>query len=390
MADPLVGPIVAPWEERVNARAASARSWNSPPCHRIARRYTALGWNRQMPGRAEILRASRIERTVPLSHPQESDSAGGQPCQSLTAAMRHVIHDAGGSADFDDLSAALGHCWMVSAAASERDLSMWPLYARDAFVIPAGRLFGLGIREIHPPEAARGIRDLPEFRQHFDASYHPLVLRALEHDQPVLAWQGWGGERGMLWGIIRSSCDDGIGLCGHTCCSAGSSDAPTPVPLERPPVQLYVVETATPIQPDAKELLGLALEHAGHVLGNALADRFGVLTGPAAYDLWLDRLRIDSKDTGTQPASFEGYRRVAASAIAAHRSGVRFLERSRAATTRTTNALIDAMVTASGRIVATLSEGIDAAARDHGAMVKALSRARQATVEMSDALEARP
>ena len=53
----------------------------------------------------------------------------------------------------------------------------------------------------------------------------------------------------------------------------------------------FVVESITPYKPDPQELRDMAIAHAGIVLGNGLADRFGVTTGPGAYDNWTERLR---------------------------------------------------------------------------------------------------
>ena len=75
----------------------------------------------------------------------------------------------------DDLNAALGMCWSPVAVPTEPDLGAWSLYARDAFLPEAGQLFGLTIRDMHPPEAARGLDTAAEFAQHFDASYRPLM-----------------------------------------------------------------------------------------------------------------------------------------------------------------------------------------------------------------------
>ncbi len=247
-----------------------------------------------------------------------------RPCLSLPYALCAVARDAGLEVDLYDLCAAMGLSFMPTSVRGEPSADKWRMYARDAFLIPAGRLFGMTIREIHPPEAAQGIAELPEFEQHFDASYRPLIERALEHDQPVLAWQGWPGEWALHWGGITETCAAGIGFAGWLPGSTGveldtsvpcssettprrdtntsaagsrSTEARRPdVTLERPPVQVYVVESIASCQPDPQELRDMAIAHARIVLGNGLADRFGVTTGPGAYEAWIDRLRaIDAK-----------------------------------------------------------------------------------------------
>jgi hypothetical protein len=266
---------------------------------------------------------------------------------SLTHALCAIADRAGYAIDPDDLNAALGLSWMSIAVPSEPDPGCWPMYARDAFLVEAGRLFGMTIRDMHPPEAARGLSDAAEFTQHFDASYRPLVLRALEHDQPVLAWQGWPGDMRLAWGIITGTSDAGIGLRGRVAwpSGAGSDRTPEVVTLDHPPVQLYVVETIAATQPDPQELLDLALEHAKQVLSDALHDRFGVITGPAAYDTWIEH----SKDVGralpaeasktsrrAQPVlpAAEQHRRLVGSVMGMHQSASRFLGRLRTRTSQ--------------------------------------------------------
>lgn len=252
---------------------------------------------------------------------ETADRANRRPCLSLPHALCAVARERDYEINLDDLCAAMGLSFAVTAVAEEPDNSKWVLYARDAFLIPAARLFGMTIRDMHPPEAAIGVAKSMEFSQHFDASYRPLILRALEHNQPVLAWQGWSlspiahvhdpqavgfGPRGpsssarkrpganccghtdMLWGVITSACKDGVGFRGSVHTSANDVAELT---LHRPPVQLYVIESIVKTKPDTEELLDLAGDHARQVLDNALADRFGITTGPGAYDDWIDRLR---------------------------------------------------------------------------------------------------
>ncbi|MDO8631426.1 MAG: hypothetical protein Q7R41_13135, partial [Phycisphaerales bacterium] len=198
------------------------------------------------------------------------------PSFSLVHAVRAIARDAGNEIDFDDLLAAMGLSWMVCTVPDEPNVTDWSMYARDAFLIPAGRLFGLTIREIHPPQAARGLDHAAEFEQHFDASYRPLILRALEHRQPVLAWRGWPGERRLWWGVVTAPCDEGIGFRGAVYPSRDLSVASEPHVLVSPPTQLYVVETVAARRPVEGELEAFQSEQRRRVLSGEIDERFGI------------------------------------------------------------------------------------------------------------------
>lgn len=266
---------------------------------------------------------------------------------SLTFALQAVARRAGCPVDFDDLNAVLGLSWLFCAVREEDHPCRWPLYARDAFVIEAGRRFGLTLRELHPPQAAHGLGLAPEFDQHFDASYRPIIHHALEHRQPVLAWQGWPGNAGLLWGLIERACQEGVGFHGRVYRSESRAEE---LVLEHPPVQLYVIETVTPIQPSPDDLWDAARTHARLILNNKLIGRFEVETGPGAFDLWIEMLHTQDPSlergrgtmqraagspgpvsTGT-PDSAElsrAHRALAITTAAAHRSAIRFLQRQR-------------------------------------------------------------
>ena len=347
--------------------------------------------------------------TTPQGRENQIDPQSGDRAMSLSFVLQALAHDAGHAIDHDDLDAALGLSWMAVAVPDEDDLVSWPMHARDAFLIPAGQSFGMTIRDIHPPEAARGLSRLPEFRQHFDASYRPLILRALEHDQPVLAWQGWPGEQTKMWGVVTEACTDGIGLAGWVSWPSEAPpcepkrESPMPAPLawachprntlilDKPPVQLYVVEGITPTQPDSVDLLEIVLAHGRRVLDNSLEDRFGVVTGPAAYDLWIERLR---GTTGSDTRFAQGHRQMASSIIAAHESGIRFHQR-QAPRTATMQSLVTTLTEKCQAIVKSVGQSLEAATSDtwtsnpvdRAKVAEPLARARDATSEMLTALE---
>jgi hypothetical protein len=246
---------------------------------------------------------------------------------SLTLALRSIARDAGCEIDVDDLHAALGLPLFTCAVPPLNELGCWLMYGRDAFLVPAARLFGLTIRELHPPEAALGLSGAAEFEQHFVASYRPLVARALENEQPVLAWQGWPLDRHLMWGLITDTCDEGVGVVGAMNMTLDGPDPATAVPLFTPPVQLYVVEEIAPHQPDPEALVEMALRHARRVLRGEPASRWGMAVGAAAFRYWYERIKSCSFCSLPNPVFVRGHQALATSIMAAHLSAIRFLER---------------------------------------------------------------
>ena len=161
-----------------------------------------------------------------------------RPEESLAFAERAIARQAGVKIDHTELIKALG--FETPAAPSPTATSI--MFGRDARLIEAGKLVGVQIRDVHPPAAARGLEAAAEFDQHFDASYRPLILRALENNQGVIAWRGWAGERELSWGWIRAACDEGVGFRGATIWSERELNSLRNDLLVRPAVQLYIVE----------------------------------------------------------------------------------------------------------------------------------------------------
>lgn len=297
---------------------------------------------------------------------------------SLAYALR-IACESYGDLDHDDWCAALGLSWMVGAAPGERDMRHWSMYARDAFLIEAGRLLGLELRGIHPPQAARGLSRISEFEQHFDASYRPLILRALEHGQPVVAWQGWPGERALSWGVIREPCTDGVGFRGVTIWSKAELEAPIEHILIRPSIQLYVLERLSPTPPTETRLCDLVLDHARCIFENELEKRHGVVTGAAAFDEWIARLADNGADEHCKAA------------IAALEAGLRFVQRNPSsdrleALARETRRMLGSLravrgVTPSSERVALMLEARAAAVALQQALGQAIRRGRQGRLE---------
>lgn len=159
-----------------------------------------------------------------------------RPAESLTFAVRAIARAAGIEIGHAALNDALGY--LPPALGGDAG----SMYGRDARLVEAGKNFGMQIRGVHPPEAARGLEDAPEFEQHFDLSYRPLILRALENGQHVLAWRGWAGGRELSWGWIRTAGTDGIGFRGATIWSEAELKTLRDDLLTKPAIQLYIVE----------------------------------------------------------------------------------------------------------------------------------------------------
>lgn len=313
---------------------------------------------------------------------------------SITTTLQALARQAGYSIDSDDLKAALALSWRATAVSDEKDPAVWGAFGHDAFLIPAGRLFGMVIRELHPPEAARGINRLPEFAQHFDASYRPLVERALDHDQAVLAWRGWPGDKSMSWGVITSTCDAGIGLEGVTIGPDDEAHPEPAAPLCSPPIQLYVVESITPAQPDPDELLEAAVAHTAAVLDNRLESSFGILTGKAAYSFWMDRLADATREGGGANSFLAQVRPLVESVAVSHWSGLKFLNRHRVRLREHEHETIDLLTSLCQETIRWLTEAAGClplpdgrGAKDALAQVsEALDRAREAASRTHEAL----
>ncbi|MEK6676032.1 MAG: hypothetical protein AABZ47_10320 [Planctomycetota bacterium] len=235
---------------------------------------------------------------------------------SLTAALGDAFKEAGREVDLEPLHCAIGLSLMVCGPVGEADVSNWAAYARDAFLVRGARLFGAEIRDVHPPEAARGLERSSEFEQHFDASYRPLIHNALHNGQSVLAWQGWGSDNELAWGRVVGECGDGVGLEGNVHAREGMRR----VVMVRPAAQVYVVERIREVERDANDLVMMMADGARAVLENAVGERHGVVAGVAAYDAWMAARATMSKEEWVGES-----RSLAESLVASHGCAVRVL-----------------------------------------------------------------
>ena len=261
--------------------------------------------------------------------------------ESLALALQAVAGWAGLELDYDSLCAAAGLSFMTASTGRDDDcLASWMARGRDACLVEAAALFGLRLREIHPPDAARDLDRAPEFAQHFEASYQPIVRHALKNGQPVLAWGGWADRRHAMWGVITEPDARGIGLAGTTIWSAGRT-----VPLISPPAQLYVVEEVAPRRPTDQVLLCLSINAARRALHDELGGRWGLVTGPRAYDHWALRLAGDVVCPPCGDGAGRCHWRMARCVASARQTAVRYLDCQRDGAAAQVQPLIDTVIT---------------------------------------------
>lgn len=250
---------------------------------------------------------------------------GPGQAESLALSIMTVAAGRNVAIDYDDLCAALGLSCTAVAARAEASPGWWMTFGRDAFVEPAARLFGLELRDLHPPDVAVDMVSADEFAQHWEYSYTPLIRRALENGQPVLAWQGWPDYRWPFWGVITG--ENAEGFVGQTLWSEGR-----PQVLAAPSLQCYVVERYEPLHegPRRDDLLRTALTHLDLYMNAApLVPELSsdepppVITGPAAMRSWVEWLQ--GEGATETPQAWNEHRQHADLIAAGHESAQRFL-----------------------------------------------------------------
>jgi len=260
----------------------------------------------------------------------------------------------------DTLHAALGLSWMIVYAPDEASPLLWPAYARDVFLVDGARLFGVALRDVHPPEAARGVAVAPEFVQHFEASYRPFIQTALANRQAVLAWGGWPGDAGRSWGMLEPAEYRPDTLVGFVPFGSESVDAAQRgIALVAPPAQLYVVERLAPRLPDTRDLLARVLRNTASALSNRFVDRFGVISGSVAVEQW-------GKELSRNESGGEMFRKalqsVVHSAVNGIESGLRFIRLHRPGASPEVRAGLSALENASHEMLAGLRAALCALA----------------------------
>lgn len=203
------------------------------------------------------------------------------PTQSLLLSLEAALSVYGRCVPRDELAAVVGDALMLTYAAEARPGEHWNIYGRHAFLESAARLYGLELRDLHPPDAAPLPMTPPEFEAHFTDSYLPLVRSALEHDHPALAWMGWPPPQRTIWGVITAY-DPSHGVCvGHSIYSGGQA-----VALAASPVQVYTVQEYHETDSPQSAIIEAALNHAAIVLANRLPAKYRAVTGVAALEKW--------------------------------------------------------------------------------------------------------
>jgi hypothetical protein len=207
--------------------------------------------------------------------------------ESLAVSLRAVLAGSGTDRPYDELVAALGLGFATVATAAD-SLDWWSTYARDASLTTTAELYGLRLRELHPSSAALGLAASAEYAQHFRDSYLPLIARALEHNQLVLAWRGWPAPRDRFWGLITSL--ERETLFGYTLEAEGQ-----PQPLVGPAHQIYIVEESPSPEPralTAAHLFAHVARQAQAVWAGTWVKCANIETGAAAYRAWQNALQV--------------------------------------------------------------------------------------------------
>jgi len=211
--------------------------------------------------------------------------------ESLAVSLRAILAGFGAEHPYDELLAGLGLGAAVVAVPGE-PLGWWWTHARDVNLLATARLYGLHLRELHPPEAAHGLSGSAEYAEHFRDSYLPLIRAAVEHEQPVLAWRGWPAPRDRLWGVITAVRDELV--IGYTLWHDSE-----PLPMVGPAHQVYIVEDyrAPARPPTADELFWRAAGQAQAWWAGTGAVRTGLETGRHAYRRWQAALHEPTDDS---------------------------------------------------------------------------------------------
>lgn len=208
--------------------------------------------------------------------------------ETLAVALRAVLAHHAIDCTTAEIAAMLG-CGAAVTAAPADPPEAWEQLARDQSIVPAATSFGLQLRALHPLAAAAGLNQSAEFPAHFRDSYVPLIRRAVEHGQPVLAWRGWPAPADQCWGVVLESRAEGLfGLTRRPNSAPGAVEQLVPLGAAH---QVYVVEEADArhTRPAPGERVLAAAQNSVRMWNGAAAPE-GVLCGAAAWNEIAARL----------------------------------------------------------------------------------------------------
>lgn len=272
----------------------------------------------------------------------------------MTQALCGLLRWAGGEVVCSDVHAALGLSLRSVAVTGKTCVGQWAEHGADVFLAEGLRPFGLHVRALHPPSAAVGLAEHEPYVDHFRDSYTPLIRRALAHNQPVLAWQGWAGDDGgVRWGVVTRECAGDLGFAGVT-----RGDEASTV-LVKPPIQCYVVEDVSPQSPDTSALWQCAMTRSD-VFARDAVGRANFVSGPAATDAWKASLLDGGRCPACGSASAFCHVRHARAMAADRMAAIDFLTRNRPGVEPTLHPKIDALITACRETCETLNALCDA------------------------------
>ena len=279
--------------------------------------------------------------------------AGEDELESLAVALRATAAACGVELDYDDLCAALGVSFTAAATRLEPNPGWWTTYGRDLFVEQAAALFGISLRNLHPPDVGIELLTADEYAQHFEASYVPLIQQMVANDAPVLAWQGWADTSWAFWGVITGA-DEG-GLIGTVLGWEGER-----VRLTGAALQCYVVERCEPFIPRRGDLFERAIHHADVYMNRAPLSPVGpeppiIVTGPVAFDRWAEWLTSEA----IEPAAWNEHCYNAACIVASRQSAARFLKSCWDVAGSEREGLLNEAVSHCEAMVATLADSCD-------------------------------
>ncbi|MGB0717638.1 MAG: hypothetical protein ACPGXK_17295, partial [Phycisphaerae bacterium] len=212
---------------------------------------------------------------------------------SFSHAVHAICARRAGTIDVESVHAMLGLATLPVASPAATDWLSWMGFGRDFGLMAFATCFDLEVRPLHPANAGVALTSSPEFQQHFDASYVPLIETALAADQAVLAWGHWEGHRDLEWGVIHERhTGEAGGYAGDVMSSVDDQFVSDRTQLIRPPTMVYVVDTSHQIA-DVPVASGLRL-----MVGNALRGLTdpalaggGILFGADAVAYWSEQFK---------------------------------------------------------------------------------------------------